>query len=137
MSGERLRAVRSAGITVGSHSQTHAKLGECPPETQRRELADSKSALEDLLGEEVRHLCWPFGSFDLGAVETAAGLGYRSAVTCLRGPATPADHPLVLPRKAISFGDNRLGFWWKLAVKQAPTPALVDWRCRLGATCAP
>jgi hypothetical protein len=41
----------------------------------------------------------------------------------------------VLPRKAISFGDDRLGYWWKLAVKNAPKPELADWRQRLaGAT---
>lgn len=131
MSGARLREVRAAGVTIGSHSATHAKLGEAPAEVQCRELVDSKAALEDLLGEPVRHLCYPFGSFDLGAVRAAAAAGYASATTCLRGAATPRDHPLVLPRKAISFGDNLLGYWWKLAMKDAPKPALAEWRRRL------
>ncbi len=131
MSGSRLREVRAAGIAVGSHSASHAKLGELGPERQREELADSKAALEDLLGEPVRHLCYPFGSFDLGAVRAAAAAGYVSATTCLRGAATPQDHPLALPRKAISFGDNLLGYWWKLAIKDAPKPALMEWRQRL------
>jgi peptidoglycan/xylan/chitin deacetylase (PgdA/CDA1 family) len=131
MSAARLRDVRAAGITIGSHSATHAKLGDLDPERQRAELADSKAALEDLLGEPVRHLCYPFGNFDLGAVRAAAALGYVSAVTCLRGAATRADHPLVLPRKAISYGDSLLGYWWKLAMKDAPKPALAEWRQRL------
>ena len=41
------------------------------------------------------------------------------------------DHPLILPRKAISFGDNLLGFAWKLGFKQAPTAELRAWRDRL------
>jgi peptidoglycan/xylan/chitin deacetylase (PgdA/CDA1 family) len=131
MSTARLREVRAAGIAIGSHSATHRKLGEASPEVQARELADSKAALEDLLGEPVRHLCYPFGSFDLGAVQAAAAAGYVSATTCLRGAATPQDHPLVLPRKAISFGDNLLGYWWKLAMKDAPKPELAQWRRRL------
>jgi peptidoglycan/xylan/chitin deacetylase (PgdA/CDA1 family) len=133
MSGPRLREIRAAGVTIGSHTVGHVKLAEVGPEAQRRELEDSKAALEDLLGEPVRHLCYPFGSFDLGAVTAAARAGYVSATTCLRGAATRLDHPLVLPRKAISYGDNLLGYWWKLAMKDAPKPALVEWRRRLAA----
>jgi peptidoglycan/xylan/chitin deacetylase (PgdA/CDA1 family) len=128
MSAAQLREVQAAGITIGSHSASHAKLGELDPERQRRELIDSRAALEDVLGGEVRHLCYPFGSFDLTTIDAARDAGYVSATTCLRGAATAADHPLVLPRKAISFGDNLLGFGWKLLVKHAPKPALIEWR---------
>ncbi|NEV60632.1 polysaccharide deacetylase family protein [Thiorhodococcus minor] len=128
MSGARLREMRAAGITIGSHSVNHVKLGEVDAATKRRELRDSKAALEDALGEAVEHLCYPFGSFDAETVGLAAEAGYLSATTCLRGPASPADHPLILPRKAISYGDDLLGVWWKLAVKNAPKPALVEWR---------
>jgi peptidoglycan/xylan/chitin deacetylase (PgdA/CDA1 family) len=131
MDGAALRDIRAAGMTVGSHTAHHVKLAEVAPETRRAELADSKAALEDLLGEEVRHLCYPFGSFDLDTVRAALETGYRSATSCLRGTATAGDHPLVLPRKAISFGDNLLGYAWKLAAKHAPKPALIEWRQRM------
>ncbi|MBK1722442.1 polysaccharide deacetylase family protein [Thiocystis violacea] len=131
MSGARLREMRAVGVTVGSHTANHAKLGEVDSPTKRRELEDSKAALEDMLGEPVAHLCYPFGSFDRETVQAAAEVGYLSATTCLRGAATAEDHPLVLPRKAISYGDNLLGYWWKLALKNAPKPALVDWRARM------
>ena len=137
MTATELRAIAAEGITIGSHGVSHAKLAECGPEQQRRELADSRSALSDLLGSEVRHLCYPFGSFAAETVQAAAEAGYQSATTCLRGAATDQDHPLVLPRKAISFGDNLIGFWWKLAVKHAPKPALVRWRQELGGDLAP
>jgi peptidoglycan/xylan/chitin deacetylase (PgdA/CDA1 family) len=133
MSREELRAVHAAGITVGSHTANHLKLAEVPPEIQQRELQDSKAALEDLLGQEVRHLCYPFGSFDLSAVRAAREAGYVSATTCLRGATDASDHPLALPRKGISFGDNMLGYLWKLCVKHAPKPALREWRQRLAA----
>ncbi len=133
MSGARLRAMRGAGITIGSHTVNHVKLGEVDADTQRRELRRGKADLEDVLGEPVHHLCYPFGSFDLNTVREAADAGYRSATTCLRGAAESLDHPLVLPRKAISHGDNLLGYWWKVAVKQAPKPALAEWRIALGA----
>jgi peptidoglycan/xylan/chitin deacetylase (PgdA/CDA1 family) len=131
MSAARLREIHAAGMTLGSHTANHVKLATVSPEIQRAELSDSKAALEDLLGAEVRHLCYPFGSFDRNAIETAAQTGYVSATTCLRGRATRADHPLALPRKAISYGDNLLGYWWKLAMKNAPTPDLAQWRQRM------
>jgi peptidoglycan/xylan/chitin deacetylase (PgdA/CDA1 family) len=132
MSATQLREIRALGMTIGSHTVSHAKLAELSPEHRRRELADSKAALEDLLGEEVRHLCYPYGSFDLDTVRAAAETGYVSATTCLRGPAHPGDHPLLLPRKAISFGDDLVGFFWKLAVKNTPKPQLTQWRQRMG-----
>ena len=133
MTAAQLGEIHAAGITVGSHGATHAKLGGLPPEAQRRELMDSRNALQDVLGEPVDHLCYPFGSFDRSAVDLAADVGYRSATTCLRGAATPLDHPLVLPRKAISYGDNLIGFGWKVLVKHAPKPALTEWRRRMAA----
>ncbi|MEA3278649.1 MAG: polysaccharide deacetylase family protein [Pseudomonadota bacterium] len=133
MSPEQIREIRRHGIGIGSHTANHLKLGKIPPAVQQDELTASKAALEDLLGEEIRHLCYPYGSFDLEAVRAAAKAGYASATSCLRGPAEPVDHPLLLPRKAISFGDNLLGYLWKLSVKNTPKPKLVEWRRRLAA----
>jgi peptidoglycan/xylan/chitin deacetylase (PgdA/CDA1 family) len=131
MDAARLREIRAAGMTLGSHTVNHVKLAEASPEAKREELRVSKAALEDILGEEIRHLCYPFGSFDRDTVDAARASGYVSATTCLRGAATEADHPLVLPRKAISFGDNLAGYAWKLLFKHAPKPALVEWRRRM------
>ncbi len=128
MTAAELRTLAAEGMGIGSHGASHAKLAELTPAEQQRELADSRAALSDLLGSDVRHLCYPFGSFSADTVAAAAETGYASATTCLRGAATAQDHPLILPRKAISFGDNLIGFWWKLAVKHAPKPALVHWR---------
>ena len=132
MSADQLREIRAAGIAVGSHTANHVKLDEVDPAAQRAEITASRTALEDLVGEPVEHFCYPYGSFDRSAVEAAREAGYQSAVTCLRGAAEPVDHPLVLPRKAISYGDNLIGYFWKLAVKNRPKPDLVAWRNRRG-----
>lgn len=130
MDASRLREIQAAGMTIGSHTASHARLAELGPESQRQELTRSKGDLEDLLGTPVRHLCYPFGSFNRDTVRAVQEAGYVSATTCLRGAATAVDHPLILPRKAISFGDNLLGFAWKLGFKQAPTAELRAWRDR-------
>ncbi|MEA1048869.1 polysaccharide deacetylase family protein [Lamprobacter modestohalophilus] len=127
MSAAQLRGLKDSGVCIGSHGANHRKLGELALAEQARELGQSRAALEDLLGQAVPHLCYPFGSFTRATVQLAAEAGYQSAMTCLRGAATGSDHPLVLPRKAISFGDNLMGFGWKL-FKHRPKPALEDWR---------
>jgi len=43
--------------------------------------------------------------------------GFSSGLTCIRGAATDGENPFTLPRKAISYGDSLIGFWWKLHMK--------------------
>jgi len=131
MTAQQLREVHAAGITIGSHTATHARLHQADDARLRQELHDSKAALEDVLGEEIRHLSYPYSSFDRAAVRAAANAGYASATTRLRGAATNADHPLALPRQAVAFSDHLLGFWWRLARAQAPAPGLIDCRRHL------
>jgi peptidoglycan/xylan/chitin deacetylase (PgdA/CDA1 family) len=119
MDATRIRQLRRAGIDFGSHGAAHVKLREQGEARIRDEVGRSKAALEDLLGEKVEHFCYPYGSYDLRSLLAVADAGYRSATTCVRALAQPADDPLALPRKAISFGDTLPGFVWKLHVKNA------------------
>lgn len=120
MGWQRIRELRRAGIDFGSHGLRHIHLAGQPQSVLEREMFDSRKRLEDGLGETVRHFCYPYGSHDLACLYAAAEAGYLSAVTCLRARATPEFDPLALPRKAISFGDDIFGFFWKLAVKHRP-----------------
>lgn len=120
MSAERIRQLRREGCDFGGHSVNHVKLAEQDSATIRREVTDCKAMLEDLLGEAVPHFCYPYGSHDMRAVEAVAQAGYTCATTCLRAPASPADDPLTLPRKAVSYGDTLPGVLWKLHLKNTP-----------------
>jgi len=120
MSYARLRQIADLGIEIGSHSRHHLRLGELPAAQATAELRDSKRQLEEVLGRAVPHVCYPYGSHTLDTVLAAAEVGYTSGVTCQRAAATAAFDPLALPRKAISFGDNVVGFAWKLHAKNAP-----------------
>ncbi|MGD2138166.1 MAG: polysaccharide deacetylase family protein [Gammaproteobacteria bacterium] len=130
MSRDRILQLRDRGVGFGSHGVSHVRLAEADAQTVRGEVAQSKAQLEQLLGGEVRHFCYPYGSHDRTAVDAVESAGYASAVTCLRAAATPAFDPLLLPRKAISYGDNLIGYWWKLAMKHEPKQAPLRWRGR-------
>lgn len=117
MDKERIRELRKSGITFGTHGMTHIRLAEADKKRQRWEIYNSKAILEDILGEKVRHFCYPYGSYSKEVMEMTKEAGYGSAVTCSRGMAYSGDDLLQLPRKAISYGDSLLGFFWKLTMK--------------------
>ena len=104
-------------ISFGSHGISHVKLAEVEEELMRREIFQSRRELTQLLGLKIEHFCYPYGSHSPKVIETVREAGYASAVTCVRGAAAPGEDPLQLPRKAISYGDTLVGFFWKLAVK--------------------
>ena len=117
---EQVLELKEKGVEFGSHTLTHVRLAEAEPSRVRREVMESKRELERLLGHEIRHFCYPYGSYDLETIGAVEEAGYETAVTCLRGAATREFHPLELPRKAVSFGDSLVGFLWKLLVKNRP-----------------
>jgi peptidoglycan/xylan/chitin deacetylase (PgdA/CDA1 family) len=117
MDRETILDLRAHNVIFGSHSLTHPLLTHIDRRRQKREIAESKSALEDLLNEQVSYFCYPSGDHDEAVVDMVREAGYEAALTCDRGAATPGDGPLTLPRKAVSFGDSLIGYFWKLHMK--------------------
>ena len=114
-----LRTLSRLGVDVGSHSRTHPRLSRLDAAELADEVLNSKSALEDLLGQEVRYFCYPYGDYSPEVREVVRSADYSGALTCIRGAANTADNPFEVPRKAISYGDNLIGYFWKLHMKHA------------------
>jgi peptidoglycan/xylan/chitin deacetylase (PgdA/CDA1 family) len=72
-----LRNLSPSVLEIGSHTVTHPFLAELDDAAIRRELVDSKHALEDLLSREVRSVSLPNGSIDDRVVRIAREAGYR------------------------------------------------------------
>jgi peptidoglycan/xylan/chitin deacetylase (PgdA/CDA1 family) len=117
LSSSRLRDLRKAKVEIGSHTKSHPRLGRLPTGQAWREIADSKSELENVLGEPVKFFAYPYGDYSPNVRDAVVQAGYQAALTCSRGSANSAPNAFEIPRKAISYGDNLLGFFWKLAVK--------------------
>jgi len=103
---DQVREMAAAGVTFGSHTLTHARLTECDDGRLRAETADSKKVIEDALGREVRHFCYPYGAFDERVVEAVREAGYATACTTVKRAVRPGADPLRLPR--INIG-KRMG----------------------------
>ena len=117
MNIEMIRELQGANIDFSSHGNTHVRLTRIEKSRARDEITGSRHALQDLLGHEVTSFCYPYGDFNQAIVEMTAEAGYTAGLTCIRGAATSEDNLLVLPRKAVSYGDNLIGFIWKLKFK--------------------
>ncbi|MBN1477294.1 polysaccharide deacetylase family protein [Candidatus Sumerlaeota bacterium] len=85
MTWDQIRTCREAGHSIGAHTVTHPHLSELPRDEARREMAESKDTLEERLGEEVRWLCYPFGSFTPETEAIAREVGFRGAVSVNEG----------------------------------------------------
>lgn len=114
-----LRRLADEGLSIGSHSMSHARLTTLSDSQARHELRGSMQVLEDALGRAVPDFCYPYGDHDERVRDLTRAAGYRLALTCVRGAANTANNAWEIPRKGISWGDNVLGMAWKLHAKNA------------------
>ncbi|WP_235971908.1 polysaccharide deacetylase family protein [Aquariibacter albus] len=114
-----LRRLDAEGVDFGSHTQNHRRLSTLSDTQMRGEILNSKHELEDMLGHDIRHFCYPYGDYTESARACVQTAGYHSGLTCIRGAANLATNVHELPRKAISHGDNLFGFAWKILFKHA------------------
>ena len=100
MSWEMLTEMQRAGVTIGSHSRSHARLGSEMDDKLLDETLGSKREAERHLGAEIRHFAYPDGDFDAAAVEAVASAGYRYAYTICRHRAA-ARPEFTIPRRSL------------------------------------
>lgn len=100
LSWEMVSELHRAGMTIGSHTRSHALLTKESLETVVEETASSRAVLERNLGVTIRHFAYPDGRFSSTIAATVAASGYRFAyTTCQHRDAV---HPLLtLPRKIL------------------------------------
>jgi peptidoglycan/xylan/chitin deacetylase (PgdA/CDA1 family) len=79
LSEEEARYIKAQGISLGSHSATHAKLTILDQEALQRELRDSHDRLTDL-GESFYAFSYPWGQWSSQVVDAVKSAGYECAV---------------------------------------------------------
>lgn len=110
MDWDAARQLEAAGFQCGAHSLTHPRLANMDVMTCRTELRYSRMLLEDQLGHEVRHLAYPFGSFNDTVLNIATDSGYHSACSTQIGLSTSNDDLMALHRVPIKGKDTLLDF---------------------------
>jgi peptidoglycan/xylan/chitin deacetylase (PgdA/CDA1 family)/glycosyltransferase involved in cell wall biosynthesis len=134
LSVEQICEMQRYGVHFGSHTLTHAWLPHLSNEDLYREVVDSKSRLEDLLGVEVLCFAYPSGGLDSRVRAAVALAGYKMAVTTEEGLNLWQD-PLAVRRIGISEADTMIEFLLKLKTGHGVRLDLVTclrrllWRC--------
>ena len=85
----QVREMAEAGMGVQSHGYDHASFWTLGRAALRRQIGDSRRALEDATGRRVLFLAAPFGHVTDEAVEVALEEGYRAVCTSWSWPARP------------------------------------------------
>jgi peptidoglycan/xylan/chitin deacetylase (PgdA/CDA1 family) len=101
MTWDMLLEMRTAGMTIGSHSRTHAFLTNETEDRVREEVEGSRVVLQRKFNASIDWFAYPGGSFNPLVVRAVAKAGYRYALSDCRRHRD-ARHPLLtLPRKGL------------------------------------
>jgi peptidoglycan/xylan/chitin deacetylase (PgdA/CDA1 family) len=106
-----------AGMDVGSHTCSHARLTDLDAASAREEITASRQALQQLLGYEVRHFCYPYGRYDDTHAQMAREAGYASATTTQRGRVQVGDDAFKLKRIMVARATHPLQFLLKVLTR--------------------
>jgi len=107
-----VRSLAGLGMEFGSHSVTHPRLVELDEAAIRRELVDSRRAVEDLTGRESPLFSYPYrfpqedAAFVRRFGELMTESGYRIGVTTIVGRARGRDDARFLPRLPVNDADD-------------------------------
>lgn len=106
LSSEGVVKLAGSGLVdIGAHTVTHPVLPALPAPARRLELTESKRALEELLGRQVRHFAFPFGRTS-DSTELVRAAGYASACTTRPGVVHEGADPFRLPRLFVGDWDG-------------------------------
>lgn len=125
MNAAQWRQWKQSDMGIGSHSAHHAHLADIDPESARRELVDSKKHLEDVLGEEVTTLAYPYGESNERVQKLAEEAGYDAAFSTDRAPRNHTGNRFQLRRVVVFPRNNAWEILWKA---QRWYPAYQDWK---------
>lgn len=116
LSADELRAMRDAGMEIGSHTRSHCRLTDLETHGVNEELRGSKAELEDILGSPVGSFAYPYGKFDDSIVRAVSAAGYAAACTTRPGWATRDGDPYRLRRLSVMNDDTVSSLARKLAL---------------------
>ena len=103
---DQILALAQSGA-VEAHTVSHAHLAGLDYESQLAEIVQNKTYLEQITGQPIRFLAWPFGESNESAVQAAAAAGIFGAFG-LDGAAADlgAINPYQIPRIMMVVEDD-------------------------------
>jgi peptidoglycan/xylan/chitin deacetylase (PgdA/CDA1 family) len=109
-----VRALRDAGMEIGSHTVTHGSLVDLKHADLRVELEQSKADLERELSMPIDVFAYPFTRQHIRVRQAVQHAGYRAALVGPRGGSDRLELQRITIRGSLSLSDFRglLGESW-------------------------
>jgi peptidoglycan/xylan/chitin deacetylase (PgdA/CDA1 family) len=106
LSWSQVSEMRLEGFEIGAHTRTHPVLARLTETDALEEIASSRSAIEDHLGETVSLFAYPFGNprehVSDRMLSLVAQLGFEAAATVLYRGVRHDEDPMGIPRFPIT-----------------------------------
>lgn len=107
---DQVHEMRDAGMRFGNHTRYHQYLTRLPESEALAEIETAKRAIEELVGEDVDAIAYPFGLYDDTVVELAALTGHRIGRTIEEGETHGPEDLLTLKAYQINDSMGRLEY---------------------------
>jgi peptidoglycan/xylan/chitin deacetylase (PgdA/CDA1 family) len=114
LTADEVRALRADGFAFGSHTMNHVRLTDASPEVASRELRASRNALEELLGEPARVICYPWAQHNAQVRQLARDAGYTCGVGIRRRLNRPSTDVMALHRIPVNYRHPAWRVRWDL-----------------------
>ena len=75
---DKIKEIHEAGITIGTHSNTHPKMSTLSAEKIKSELEISSSLIEKITGKKVEYFRPPYGDYNDTLINEADALGLKT-----------------------------------------------------------
>lgn len=115
-----VRELAAAGMEIGAHSVTHARLSALETSAARGEILDARAAIEDALGAPIGAFAYPYGVYD-ARVRRLVRDHFEVAYTTVSGRVRGSSDRWLLPRVEVQDVGTPFLF------RQLARPALGSW----------
>jgi peptidoglycan/xylan/chitin deacetylase (PgdA/CDA1 family) len=114
LSGEDVRTLALASMTIGSHGMTHRSWRGLSIPDLTREVTRSRDLLSELSGFRTASAAMPFGAYDARVLRVLRDAGYSAVFTCDGGHARLGQwlqtrRVVTMRDDAMSVPSNRVG----------------------------
>lgn len=98
---DQMLEMKEQGMSFQSHTSTHPDLSTSDDDTQKSEMEDAKTYLDNNLSQDTMAIAYPAGRYSDTTLQLASNLNYKIGVTTNEGIANKEDGLLSLDRVRI------------------------------------
>jgi peptidoglycan/xylan/chitin deacetylase (PgdA/CDA1 family) len=103
---EQVAEMDANGIQIGAHTYSHIDLTRTGNAELTRQLVDSRTDLEHLVGHPVVDFCYPAGRYDSRVIAAVQAAGYETATTTVPGTQHSVADRFTWSRVRVSGGEG-------------------------------